>query len=51
MDALPITEASGVEFTSQVPGRMHACGHDVHTIIALGVAQVLSTCVISSMAV
>jgi amidohydrolase len=42
MDALPITEASGVEFTSQVPGRMHACGHDVHTTIALGVAQVLA---------
>ena len=42
IDALPITEQSGVPFLSQVPGRMHACGHDVHTAIALGVAQVLS---------
>ena len=43
MDALPIEEASGVPFASRVPGRMHACGHDVHTTIALGVAHVLST--------
>ena len=43
MDALPIEEASGVEFASLVPGRMHACGHDVHTTIALGVAHALST--------
>jgi len=42
MDALPITEQSRVPFPSQVPGRMHACGHDVHTVIALGVAQVMS---------
>jgi len=42
IDALPVTEASGVAFPSQVPGRMHACGHDVHTVIALGVAHVLS---------
>jgi amidohydrolase len=41
MDALPIEEASGVEFPSLVPGKMHACGHDVHTTIALGVAHVL----------
>jgi amidohydrolase len=43
MDALPIEEASGVEFASRVPGKMHACGHDVHTTIALGVAHALST--------
>jgi amidohydrolase len=42
MDALPIEEASGVPFASRVPGRMHACGHDVHTTIALGVAHALS---------
>jgi len=42
MDALPIEEASGVPFASRVPGKMHACGHDVHTIIALGVAHVLA---------
>ncbi len=42
MDALPIEEASGVPFASRVPGRMHACGHDVHTVIALGVAHVLA---------
>jgi amidohydrolase len=43
IDALPITEQSGVQFPSQMPGRMHACGHDAHTAIALGVAHVLST--------
>ena len=43
IDALPITEKSGVQFPSQVPERMHACGHDAHTAIALGVAHVLST--------
>jgi hippurate hydrolase len=41
MDALPIQEQSGVAFASQNAGRMHACGHDVHTVIALGVGQVL----------
>jgi amidohydrolase len=42
MDALPIHEQSGVPFASKVPGKMHACGHDVHTVIALGVAAALS---------
>jgi amidohydrolase len=42
MDALPITEASGLPFVSKVPGKMHACGHDAHTAIALGVAAVLA---------
>jgi amidohydrolase len=42
MDALPIDEPAGLEFASIIPGRMHACGHDAHTAIALGVAAVLS---------
>jgi amidohydrolase len=42
MDALPIQETAGVPFKSLNPGVMHACGHDVHTSIALGVAMVLS---------
>ncbi|HEY6065417.1 MAG TPA: M20/M25/M40 family metallo-hydrolase, partial [Thermoanaerobaculia bacterium] len=35
LDGLPITEASGVDFASETPGRMHACGHDGHVAIAL----------------
>jgi amidohydrolase len=42
MDALPIEEASGVEFSSQNPGVMHACGHDAHTAILLGIARILT---------
>jgi amidohydrolase len=42
MDALPIEEESGVSFASKVPGKMHACGHDAHTAIALGAAMVLT---------
>src|SRR5688572_12383924 len=42
MDALPIHEQTGLAFASKVNGRMHACGHDVHTVIALGVAATLS---------
>jgi amidohydrolase len=41
IDALPVTEQSGVPFASETPGRMHACGHDVHTAIGLGVAHTL----------
>lgn len=41
MDALPIEERSGVAFASQVPGVMHACGHDAHTAILLGAARLL----------
>ena len=42
MDALPMEEASGVSFASKVPGKMHACGHDVHTAILLGTTMVLN---------
>ena len=38
MDALPITEKSGVEFCSTKPGHMHACGHDGHMAMALAAA-------------
>jgi amidohydrolase len=41
MDALPIHEQTGLPFASTVDGRMHACGHDVHTSTLLGVASVL----------
>ena len=42
IDALPVQEKSGVEFASEIPGMMHACGHDVHTAILLGCAGVLA---------
>lgn len=42
MDALPIDEQADVLFKSEVPGVMHACGHDVHTSILIGAAKVLS---------
>lgn len=41
MDALPIDEATGLPFASQHAGVMHACGHDAHTAILLGVAHLL----------
>jgi amidohydrolase len=50
MDALPITEKTGLPYSSKVKitydgietGLMHACGHDIHTTVLLGIAQVLS---------
>jgi amidohydrolase len=42
MDALPIQERADLAFASRKPGIMHACGHDVHTSVGLGVAMVLS---------
>lgn len=41
MDALPIHEETNLPFASQTPGVMHACGHDGHTAIGMGVAQLL----------
>ena len=42
LDALPIQEPEGLEFRSRTPSVMHACGHDVHTAIGLGVAMALA---------
>ncbi|WP_147106143.1 M20 aminoacylase family protein [Tateyamaria sp. syn59] len=42
MDALPIEEATGLDYASKHPGKMHACGHDGHTSILLGAAQYLA---------
>lgn len=42
IDALPVTEESGEEFSSLVEGVTHACGHDVHTTVQIGAAQALA---------
>ena len=41
MDALEMPEDTGVDFSSRVPGRMHACGHDAHTAMLLGAGRLL----------
>lgn len=45
MDALPLTEATGLPFSSTVDGVAHACGHDIHTTVLLAVGLALSTAV------
>lgn len=42
IDALPITEQTGAPYRSLVDGVMHACGHDAHTAIAIGIARALN---------
>lgn len=42
MDGLPIQEETGLPFASQNPGVMHACGHDGHTAMGLGLARIMS---------
>ncbi len=43
MDALPVEEDTGLEFASEHPGFMHACGHDLHTAMLVGAARMLSS--------
>ncbi|MBE6364340.1 MAG: amidohydrolase [Lentisphaerae bacterium] len=42
IDALAVPEETGVDFASKTPGKMHACGHDVHCAILLGAAKILA---------
>ena len=42
IDALPLTEKTGADFASVIQGKMHACGHDVHTAALLGAAKLIS---------
>lgn len=42
MDALSMQEKSGVDFSSEVPGMMHACGHDTHVAMLIGAARILN---------
>lgn len=42
MDALPLTERSGLDYASRIADRMHACGHDLHTAMLVGAARILA---------
>ena len=42
MDALPITEETGLDFASEIDGQMHACGHDGHMAVALTAAKIIN---------
>ena len=42
IDALPVTEQTGLPYASKTPGKMHACGHDIHMTVALGVLSYFS---------
>src|SRR5688572_13736651 len=42
MDALPVHEDTGLPFASEVPGAMHACGHDTHVAMLIGAARLLA---------
>ena len=44
IDALNVTEKTEVDYKSQVPGKMHACGHDAHAAMLLGAARILKDC-------
>ena len=43
MDALPMEEKSGLPYASRIEGRMHSCGHDIHTAVLMGAAAVLAS--------